>query len=87
MHSRPPLAMRALTAMALAMDIPHLDETPEQKKAREERNRLAEEREAQRRAARSLEYKLQQDAIAAPYREARRLRNLRKLEQQAQRKP
>ncbi len=87
MHSRPPLAMLALTALALALpDDEREGLTPEQKKVRAERIRQAEEQEAQRRAALTLEYKLEQDAIAAPYREARRLRNLKKL-QQAQRKP
>lgn len=88
MHSRPPLAMLALTALALALPDEEKERlTPEQKKVREARIRQAEAEEAQRRAAHNLEYKLQQDAIAAPYREARRLRNLKKIEQQAKRKP
>lgn len=79
-HSRPPLALLALSAMALAMDHDG-PMTDAEKKAREERERLADEAEAKRRAERSERYKQEQDAIAAPYREARRLRNLKKMEQ------
>lgn len=83
MSSRPPLALLALSAMALVMDTTGVSSpaTEEEKKARAERERLADEQEAQRRAERSEQYQREQDAIAAPYREARRLRNLKKLEQ------
>jgi hypothetical protein len=94
------MSMRSNLTMALvAMAVAGLEGNPrdtytltkpgseEEKKARAERERLEEEAEAKRRHLRSEQYQREQDAIAAPYREARRLRNLRKLEQQAQRKP
>lgn len=53
---------------------------------RAEEKRLADEHEKKRRDAEAAAYKAEQDTIAAPYREARRLRNLKKLQQGATRK-
>lgn len=88
------MSMRSNLTMALvAMAVASLEEGPrdtytltkpgseEEKKAREERDRLEAEAEAKRRHLRSEQYQREQDAIAAPYREARRLRNLKKMQQ------
>lgn len=82
----------ALVAMAMASldDLHHggstrPEESPEEKAASKERRRQEALQEQQRRDDRDRQWKAEQDAIAAPYREARRLRNLRKIQQQVQR--
>lgn len=62
----------ALHFALMASTLVEVDKTPEERAAVRERNRL-------RREAQQKQWKAEQDAIAAPYREARRLRNLAKM--------